>query len=153
VTETTETTTPAEAPAAEPVNHLKHGYYWGLGRRKAAVARVRMRPNGSGQWHFNDKRNLEEYFQREQDRLHLLAPLHLTGTATKFDFFVNVNGGGMNGQAGAVRLGLSRALAKIDHAFYPLLKEHGYLSRDSRVVERKKPGKAGARASFQFSKR
>ena len=152
---TEENTTPAEtaaapaeavAPAPEPVDHLKNGYYWGLGRRKAAVARVRMRPNGSGQWHFNDKRGLEEYFQRQQDQLHLLAPLHLTGTATKFDFFVNVRGGGMNGQAGAVRLGLARALAKVDPNFYPALKE-------SRVVERKKPGKAGARASFQFSKR
>ncbi len=129
-------------------------YHWGTGRRKAAVARVRLKPNGSGQMVFNDGRSLEDYFQREQDRLLLLAPVHLTGTRSKFDFFVKVHGGGLTGQAGAVRLGISRALTDIDRAqYYPALKEAGFLTRDSRRVERKKPGQAGARRSFQYSKR
>lgn len=127
-------------------------FHWGLGRRKAAVARVKLLPNGSGQITIN-KRALEEYFVREQDRIHLLAPLHLTGTRAKYDLLMRINGGGVAGQAGAARMGIARALVKVDPTLYKTLKEAGLLTRDSRVVERKKPGQAGARRRFQFSKR
>lgn len=127
-------------------------YYQGTGRRKTSVARVRLRPNGSGHIKVK-KRDFEEYFGREQDRIHVLAPFHLTGALKKFDVFIRVHGGGVNGQAGAVRLGIARALAKADEAYFQPLKDAGLLTRDSRQVERKKPGKKGARASFQFSKR
>jgi small subunit ribosomal protein S9 len=151
MSETSETPeTASVAPSAPPADPPAR--YWGLGRRKAAVARVRLMPNGSGNMTVC-KRTLEDYFPREQDRLHLLAPFRLTGTRSRFDVFVNVKGGGINGQAGAVRLGIARALVKTDPDLYIKLKEAGYLTRDSRQVERKKPGKAGARASFQFSKR
>lgn len=123
-----------------------------VGRRKTAVARVRLKPNGSGQITVN-KRPFDEYFQREQDQMHVLSPLHLTGAVKKYDVVVTVRGGGVAGQAGAARHGISRALAKAEEPFFPMLKEGGYLTRDSRQVERKKPGKKGARASFQFSKR
>lgn len=127
------------------------GVYLGTGRRKAAVARVRLKP-GEGRFLVN-KRPVEEFFQRDQDRLHLMAPLVLTGTNRRFDVHVNVHGGGMHGQAGAVRLGIARALVSADRAHYAQLKAAGFLTRDARQVERKKPGQAGARASFQFSKR
>lgn len=127
-------------------------YYWGLGRRKSAVARVRLKPNGSGQITVN-KRAFEDYFAREQDRINLLHPLHLTGTRARFDVFVTLAGGGMTGQAGATRMGIARALVRADETLYKTLKEAGFLTRDSRQVERKKPGQAGARRRFQFSKR
>jgi small subunit ribosomal protein S9 len=122
------------------------------GRRKRGVARVRLKPNGSGQISVN-KRPFEEYFQREQDRIHVLSPLHVTGALKKYDIVLTLHGGGMSGQAGAARHGLSRALCRADPAYFPPLKEGGYLTRDARQVERKKPGKKGARASYQFSKR
>jgi small subunit ribosomal protein S9 len=128
-------------------------FYRGTGRRKSAVARVRLVPNGTGQLQINKKRTLEDYFPREQDRLLMLSPLRLTGTRQKFDVFITVTGGGPSGQAGAIRHGVSRALLLADRAHYPALKAAGFLTRDAREVERKKPGKAGARASFQFSKR
>ena len=128
-------------------------YFWGLGRRKSAVARVRLKPNGSGQVAINGKRSLEDYFVREQDRIHLLAPLHLTGSRAKFDLFMTLHGGGLTGQAGAARMGISRALVEADKNLYKALKEAGFLTRDSRKVERKKPGQAGARRRFQFSQR
>jgi len=127
-------------------------HYWGTGRRKTAVARVRLILNGSGNIVAN-KRPLDEYFQRDQDRIHVLGPLHLTGALKKYDFFITTHGGGMNGQAGAARLGIARALAKANEQYYQPLKEAGLLTRDARQVERKKPGMKGARASFQFSKR
>ena len=127
-------------------------YHLGTGRRKRAVARVRLKPNGSGQIMAN-KKPFDEYFQREQDRIHVLSPLHLTGALKKYDVFLTVHGGGMHGQAGAARLGIARALAKAEEQYFAPLKEGGYLTRDARQVERKKPGKKGARASFQFSKR
>jgi small subunit ribosomal protein S9 len=127
-------------------------YYIGTGRRKASVARVRLKPNGSGQVQVN-KRGFNDYVQREQDRQLALSPLRLTGATQKYDVFVRVHGGGIKGQAGAIRHGLARALAHADQSYYAPLKEAGYLTRDARQVERKKPGKAGARASFQFSKR
>ena len=122
------------------------------GRRKASVARVRLKPNGSGNIMVN-KRPFEEYVQRPEDRTLALSPLQLTGMTKTFDVFVSVHGGGIKGQAGAIRHGLARALAHADEQLYQPLKEAGYLTRDARQVERKKPGKAGARASFQFSKR
>ena len=128
-------------------------FHWGLGRRKAAVARVKLIPNGSGQITINKKRSLEDYFVREQDRIHLLAPLHLTGTRAKYDLTIRIDGGGIYGQAGAARMGIARALVQVDPSLYKALKEAGFLTRDSRIVERKKPGQAGARRRFQFSKR
>lgn len=128
-------------------------YHWGTGRRKAAVARVRLRPNGEGKITVN-KRPFDEYFVRELDRAQVLAPFTLNGADKKFDVFINVHGGGTAGQAGAARLGIARALVEADEAtFYTDLKDGGYLTRDARQVERKKPGQKGARASFQFSKR
>ncbi|MBL4843906.1 MAG: 30S ribosomal protein S9 [Planctomycetes bacterium] len=128
-------------------------YHWGTGRRKSAIARVRLRPNGSGKITIN-KRAFEDYFVRDLDKVQVVAPFKLNGANTLFDVFVNVTGGGMAGQAGAVRLGIARALCAADkERFYPGLKEAGFLTRDARIVERKKPGKKGARASFQFSKR
>lgn len=135
-----------ETPTPTPTHH------WGTGRRKKAVARVHLALNGSGRITAN-KKPFDEYFEREQDRIHVLGPLHLTGALKKFDFAINVHGGGLNGQAGAARLGIARALVKADESYYQPLKEAGLLTRDARQVERKKPGMKGARASFQFSKR
>jgi len=127
-------------------------YYWGTGRRKRAVARVRLKP-GQGALVINRKRTIDDYFVRDQDKLILLAPLRVTGTKTKFDVFVNVKGGGSTGQAGAASMGIARALVKADAANAAVLRAGGFLTRDAREVERKKPGQAGARRSFQFSKR
>lgn len=127
-------------------------YFLGTGRRKAAVARIRLRPDGGGNVMVN-KRPLNEYCERAQDRALALAPLQLTGAMRKFDVFVNVHGGGIGGQAGAIRHGIARALVNADETYFQPLKDAGMLTRDARRVERKKPGKAGARASFQFSKR
>lgn len=132
---------------------MQGGYYWSTGRRKTSVARVRLKPNGSGHVHVNG-RPLDEYFVRQMDQKRATSPLRMNADKQTFDVFVNVRGGGMAGQAGAVRLGIARALVKVDKdTFYSDLKDAGFLTRDSRKVERKKPGKKGARASFQFSKR
>jgi small subunit ribosomal protein S9 len=128
------------------------GIYRTTGRRKSAVARVRLKA-GTGEFVINKKRTLDQYFGREQDRLHALSALHITGTAKKYDVLVNTHGGGSHGQAGAIRLGIARALIRVEPQQYQTLKDGGFLTRDSREVERKKPGKAGARRSFQFSKR
>ncbi|MFT7519836.1 MAG: small subunit ribosomal protein S9 [Kiritimatiellia bacterium] len=125
--------------------------YYGTGRRKTATARVYLRP-GNGRVFIN-KRPAEVYFCRATHRMDYTQPLDLTETAKDYDIFVNVRGGGHTGQAGAVRLGISRALLQVNPAFRPALKSAGFLTRDARKVERKKYGKAGARASFQFSKR
>jgi small subunit ribosomal protein S9 len=127
------------------------GYCWGTGRRKSAVARVRIRP-GDGKLLIN-KRGLSDYFRREQDRLAVLAPLRAVDAEKTFDVFVNVQGGGTSGQAGAVLLGIARALKKYDANYIQPLRDGGHLTRDSRIVERKKPGQRGARRRFQFSKR
>lgn len=151
-TTTPETTpTPAAAEAPAPAK-MTHGAHWGTGRRKAAVARVRLKP-GSGQVIINKKRSLEEHFGREQDQIQSISPLRLTGTRQKYDLFVNVAGGGPAGQAGAIRLGVARALSRAEPQHYQALKDAGYLTRDAREVERKKPGQAGARRSYQYSKR
>jgi len=130
---------------------MKGGFYWGTGRRKTAVARVRIRP-GSGKFLIND-REVDNYFTEERDRKDVRAPLVATGTLGKFDVMVNVKGGGLSGQAGAIVLGVARALREADETLEHILREGGYLTRDSRMVERKKYGQAGARRRFQFSKR
>jgi small subunit ribosomal protein S9 len=125
--------------------------YLGTGRRKTAVARVRMAP-GSGKFVVNG-RTMEAYFVVDSQRLLVMQPLVATESGAKFDIRVNVAGGGPTGQAGAVRHGIARALLEADAALRPTLKAHGYLTRDSRMRERKKYGQPGARKRFQYSKR
>ncbi|HEY4183578.1 MAG TPA: 30S ribosomal protein S9 [Polyangia bacterium] len=129
----------------------QHKATYATGRRKQAVARVWLQP-GNGKVEIND-RSLEEYFGRETSRMVFNQALELTETTSRFDIFVNVAGGGLSGQADAIRHGISRALIRIDPAFRPPLKKAGYLTRDARAKERKKYGQRGARARFQFSKR
>jgi small subunit ribosomal protein S9 len=126
--------------------------YWGTGRRKNAVARVRIIPGGSGQFVVN-KKPIEEYFGREDLIMLAKQPTELTKKGSEFDVIVNAHGGGVSGQAGAILHGLSRALVKADESLKPALKKAGFLTRDPRMVERKKYGQKGARARFQFSKR
>jgi len=126
-------------------------YVWGTGRRKSAVARVRLK-RGSGQIVINGK-EADSYFTEDKDRLAVRSPLKATKTLTKYDILANVRGGGRTGQADAVLLGIARALSKIDDSHMGPLKEHGLLTRDSRMKERKKYGRKKARKSFQFSKR
>jgi small subunit ribosomal protein S9 len=132
-------------------NTEKGGYCWGTGRRKRAVARVRIRPGG-GKLLIN-KRDLQDYFPREQDRKAVVAPLGAVQAEKSFDVLVNVKGGGTSGQSGAVSLGIARALKNYDESYVQTLRDGGHLTRDSRMVERKKPGQSGARKRFQFSKR
>ncbi len=122
-----------------------------IGRRKEAIARVRLIP-GEGKVIVN-KLPLLDFFKRETLKMIIEQPLELTETLGKYDIYANVNGGGLSGQAGAVRLGISRALTKIDEEYRPKLKRAGFLTRDPRMVERKKYGQPGARKRFQFSKR
>lgn len=142
--------TPAPAPAPQAKADAG-GFYWGTGRRKASVARVRVRP-GDGKFLIN-KREVDVFFTQTRDREDVVAPLRETKTEGKLDVYVNVKGGGYTGQAGAVRLGLARALKGYDATLEPVLREHDFLTRDARRVERKKPGQPGARKRFQFSKR
>jgi len=125
--------------------------YYGTGRRKHATARVFLRP-GTGEIRIND-RVLDDYFKRESLKLVIRQPLLLTETANKFDVLVRIAGGGHSGQAGAIRHGLSRALVDYNKELRARLKEAGFLTRDSRIKERKKYGQKGARARFQYSKR
>ena len=125
--------------------------YLGTGRRKTAVARVRL-ASGSGKFTVNG-RPMESYFVVDAQRLLVVQPLTLTDTAAKFDIRVSVSGGGPNGQAGAVRHGIARALLRADINFRPTLKAGGFLTRDPRMRERKKYGQPGARKRFQYSKR
>ena len=121
------------------------------GRRKCAVARVRMVP-GTGKVTVNGK-NWEEYFTTEALRGFIAQPFQVSGTVDKFDLNVRLDGGGMSGQAGALRHGIARALVAYDESYRAVLKSNGMMTRDSRVKERKKPGQPGARKRFQFSKR
>ncbi len=121
------------------------------GRRKSSVARVRF-TKGKGAIIVNS-RPLEEYFGRDTSKMVLRQPLELVGLGSQYDIDVNVNGGGLSGQAGAIRHGIARALEKINAELRPSLKKAGMLTRDSREVERKKCGQPGARKNFQFSKR
>lgn len=123
----------------------------GIGRRKTAVARVRL-SSGSGRVTVND-RAFEIYFPTDTLRSAVLQPLAVINAVDKYDLQVNVKGGGPNGQAGAVRHGVARALLKVDAALRPSLKAQGLLTRDPRMKERKKYGQPGARKRFQFSKR
>jgi len=125
--------------------------YLGTGRRKTAVARVRIAP-GAGKITING-RALENYFLTESQRILALQALTVTETVSKYNVRVNVTGGGPNGQAGAVRHGIARALLQVDAALRPTLKSNGLLTRDPRMKERKKYGQPGARKRFQFSKR
>ncbi len=129
----------------------KNGFWWGTGRRKSAVARVRIRP-GKGEFLIN-KREIDKYFTEIRDQIDMIEPLKATSVEGKIDVFVNVKGGGTTGQTGAILLGLSRALKKYDNALEPILRQKNFLTRDARIVERKKPGQPGARKRFQFSKR
>ena len=140
---------PSQKPAKKEPS--PGGYYWGTGRRKSAVARVRIKP-GKGKLLIN-KKELKEYFVREQDRKSVLAPLKTVEGEKKFDVFINVKGGGTTGQAGASLLGIARALKIYDENYIQALRDGGHLTRDPRMVERKKPGQRGARRRFQFSKR
>ncbi|MCL2380001.1 MAG: 30S ribosomal protein S9 [Treponema sp.] len=123
----------------------------GTGRRKTSVARVYVR-DGSGKISVNGK-DVLQYFPQGEHVLMLRQPLMVTASENKFDILINVHGGGINGQAGACRHGLARALCQVDQENYTSLRSNGYLTRDPRMVERKKYGKAGARRRFQFSKR
>ena len=126
--------------------------YLGTGRRKNAIARVRLIPDGSGSIVIN-KRSLDEYFGLDTLKYIVNQPLELTGTAGKFDVIVNVKGGGFTGQAGAIRHGISRALVIADESYKSALKSAGFLTRDPRAKERKKYGLHKARKAPQFSKR
>lgn len=125
--------------------------FWGTGRRKKAIARVRLMP-GTGVISIN-KRTMDEYFGLDTMKLIVNQPLVATDNVGKFDIFVNVRGGGFTGQAGAIRHGISRALVEADPMTKPTLKKAGFLSRDSRMKERKKYGLKKARKAPQFSKR
>jgi len=121
------------------------------GRRKESVARVRLTP-GTGNITING-RTLDQYFGRETSKMILVEPLKLVDQMGKVDVLVNAKGGGLSGQAGAIRHGISRALCELNPEFRPILKKAGFMTRDARAVERKKYGRPGARKRFQFSKR
>jgi len=125
-----------------------------VGKRKNAVARVYLRPRAgdTGVIRVNH-RSFEDYFPRPTARMMIMQPLELTSTVGRFDIIINCHGGGLSGQAGAVRHGIARVLLDVDPAYRPILKKAGFLTRDSREVERKKYGLAGARRRFQYSKR
>ena len=125
--------------------------FYGTGRRKTSTARVFLKP-GNGKFTVNDK-TVEQYFFDELHQMLAKQPLTLSETVSKFDIVVNVAGGGMRGQAGAVRHGIARALCDYSADLRPLLKKAGFLTRDPRMKERKKYGQPGARKRFQFSKR
>lgn len=125
--------------------------FYGTGKRKSSVARVWLKP-GAGRIVVNNK-TLDEYFGRETSKMVVRQPLELTENVGKFDIFVNVCGGGDSGQAGAIKHGITKALLEADPELRADLKKAGFITRDSRVKERKKYGRAAARARFQFSKR
>ncbi|QDU32945.1 30S ribosomal protein S9 [Poriferisphaera corsica] len=138
-------------PLAEPAKRDKGGFVWGTGRRKSSVARVRVRP-GEGKFLVNN-REVDDYFSEPQHREDCRKALDATKTLGQLDIFVNVGGGGITGQSGAILLGVARALKGYDPALEQALRDLNYLTRDPRKVERKKYGQRGARRRFQFSKR
>lgn len=144
---------PASAPIPAPATPATGSktFIWGTGRRKSAVARVRICP-GSGTVQVNG-RTLNDYFTKERDRKAIFGPVEVTNTGGKIDIFVNASGGGLTGQSGAIVMGLARALLKYDQALEVALRSNGFMTRDSRMKERKKYGQRGARRRFQFSKR
>ena len=127
-------------------------YYEGLGRRKTATARVRLHTGGAGNFTVNDK-SIQEHFSRVTDQFHINEALKVTGNDGRFNVTVKVMGGGVTGQAGAVRLGIARALLKVDPEYRKILREHGMLTRDPRAKERKKAGLKRARKAPQYTKR
>jgi small subunit ribosomal protein S9 len=127
-------------------------YYEAVGRRKVATARVRLFVGGDGSIVINE-RPLERYFAREEDVIQLTEPLKATATENRFNVSVKVKGGGMSGQSGAIRLGIARALLKADPELRPILRKGGFLTRDARAKERKKPGLKRARKAPQYTKR
>ena len=144
--------TPAEPVTTKaPASGALKTYIWGTGRRKKAIARVRIR-SGSGKVLIN-KRPVEEYFKADRDRQAAVSPLDTVQMTSNYDVWANVNGGGPTGQADAVMLGLARALMKAAPETTEALREKGLLTRDARMKERKKYGQKGARKRFQFSKR
>lgn len=147
----TATAVPQPVKLAQPAQPDKGGWIWGTGRRKTAVARVRIKP-GSGKFLING-RTIEQYFTEMRDRQDVQAPLKVTNTLGRLDVIVRVCGGGYAGQAGAIVLGLARALKGYDPTLEGILREHGMLTRDAREVERKKPGRRKARRGFQWAKR
>ncbi|MDR1377485.1 MAG: 30S ribosomal protein S9 [Synergistaceae bacterium] len=128
-----------------------NSYFWGTGRRKNALARVRVRP-GNGEIKIND-RTVEDYFPRLVWQSQVLQSLKVSSLEGKVDVFVRATGGGLTGQAGAAKMGIARALIKLNPDLRPALKKEGLLTRDSRMVERKKFGQKGARGKRQYSKR
>ncbi|MDZ4831834.1 MAG: 30S ribosomal protein S9 [Phycisphaerae bacterium] len=158
-TEVTPTSPAAPAPPAAPTvlrafatrGADSKGWYWGTGRRKTACARVRMKA-GTGKFTVNDK-PLEDFFTEERDLRNIMMILEKTNLKGSVDVIVNAIGGGFTGQAGAIILGLGRAVLNFDNGLFPILREGGVLTRDDRKVERKKYGQSGARRRFQFSKR
>jgi small subunit ribosomal protein S9 len=126
-------------------------FYYATGRRKTSAARIFLKP-GSGKITING-RPVEKYLSKPTSRMVIVQPFGITSNANKFDVFATVSGGGETGQAGAIRHGISRALVAFDEALRSPLKKAGFLTRDPRMVERKKYGQAGARARFQYSKR
>jgi len=130
---------------------MAHQLIHAVGKRKTAIARIWMKP-GTGKITVNN-RPMEEYLTRETDRVMVLEPLKITEKEGQFDIKVNVRGGGISGQAGAIRHGISRALVTVDPELREPLKRGGFLTRDPRMKERKKYGQRGARARFQYSKR
>ena len=125
--------------------------YYATGKRKTSIARIWMKP-GSGEITIN-KSTIDEFFGRDTSKMVVRQPLELTDNVGKFDISVNVCGGGASGQAGAIKHGITKALLEVDPALRGVLKNAGFITRDSRIKERKKYGRKGARASFQFSKR
>ncbi|HNS73784.1 MAG TPA: 30S ribosomal protein S9 [bacterium] len=130
---------------------MKGTYYNATGRRKNAIARVWLAP-GTGAIEVNEK-NLLDYFKRDTLKMIIEQPLEVTGSQGKWDIKAHVEGGGLTGQAGALLLGIARALVKANEELRPTLRKNGFLTRDPRMVERKKYGRPGARKRFQFSKR
>jgi len=125
-----------------------------VGKRKNAIARVYIRPRTGDEGLIRiNSRSFEDYFPRPTSRMIIMQPLELTSTVGRFDIYVNVRGGGLSGQAGAVKHGIAKALLTVDPAFRGILKKAGHLTRDAREVERKKYGLAGARRRYQYSKR
>lgn len=139
------------APLSAPAKPDRGGFVWGTGRRKSAVARVRVRP-GEGKFLIKG-REVDDYFSEPQHRAACRVVLEEAGVLDKLDVYVNVDGGGITGQAEAILLGVARAIKGYDPALEPMLRENNFLTRDDRRVERKKPGQPGARKRFQFSKR
>lgn len=150
-TSAVEKKTPAKRTTKKiPAN--KNVEFTATGRRKNSIARVRLIPNGKGQFIIN-KTNIEEYFRLGVYRLVANQPFETTQTVGKYDVLVNVHGGGLSGQAGAIRHGIARALVKADESLKPEIKKAGFLTRDARVKERKKYGLKKARKAPQFRKR